>query len=191
MKAMRLLLFVLSLVTLPVIIESCCMSGASCCNMPDPEKFTVNNIKLEVMTFSGSGYVTAPQSIKPKSMSFNFDLDITNLAMQERKTIRPTMAAYACDPLPNSSKEKITEFTITSDKPLIISDQVTIAAGDDLTPGFSLAQSMAGDYFYLPSFNMVPNFTLQTSQDHEFTFRFTLDDGRVFELRSGTYTLLP
>ena len=124
-------------------------------------------------------------------MSFNFDLDITYLAMQERETTRPTMAAYACDPLPNSSKEKINEFSITSDQPLVLSDKVTIAAGTDLSQAFSLGQSFEGDYFYLAAFNMVPSFVVQTAQDHEFTFRFTLDDGRIFEVRSGIHTLLP
>jgi hypothetical protein len=190
MKIIRTLLFAFSLITLPVIIESCCMTGTSCCNLPEPKKFTVNDITLKVTTFNGTDYVTAPQSIKPKEMTFNFNLAVTNLAMGERM-IRPTMSAYACDPVPDSSKEKINEFTITSDQPLVVSEQLTIPAGSDLSSGFSLGQSFQGDYFYLRAFNMVPNFPVQTSQDHEFTFRFTLDDGRVFELRSGVHTLLP
>lgn len=190
MKITRISLFALSLIVLPVIIESCCMSGG-CCNMPEQKKFTVNSITVETMTFDGSKYIAAPQSIKPKEMSFNFDLDITYLAMQELRTIRPTMAAFACDPMPNSSKEKITDFTITSDQPLVLSETVTLAAGTDLVAGFSLAQGLVGDYFYLASLNMVPNFTVQAAQDHEFTFRFTLDDGRILEVRSGIHTLLP
>jgi hypothetical protein len=189
MKVTRILFLAVSLIIFPVIIESCCMSGSCCGDNPAAKKFTVNNLDLKVMTFTGSAYVDAPQSIKPKEMSFNFKLDVTYIAMQP--LIRPTMAAYACDPMPDSSKEKVTAFSVTSDLPLVISDKVTIDAGTDIKSLFSLGQSFEQDFFYFQAFNMVPTFTVATQQDHEFTFRFTLDDGRIFELRSGVHTLLP
>ena len=185
------LLFVLSLITLPVIIESCCSSGWRCCDLPAPRTYSVNNLSMKTTTFDGSKYVDAPSQIKPKEMSFNFTLDVTYLSMYERKIIRPTMAAYACEPLPNSSKEKITALSITSDQVLELSDQSVIPAGTDIKKYFSLGGSFEGGPFYYESFIMVPNFYVPTVEDHEFTFRFTIDDGRIFEVRSGIHKLMP
>jgi len=188
MAITRNLFFALSLIMFPVIIESCCNSGWKCCDIPDPKTYSVNALSMKTTTFNGTTYVDAPAQIKPRDISFNFKLDVTYLS---HHLFRPTMAAYACDPVPDSSKEKVTAFSITSDQPLELSENVIFAAGTELKKLFSLAESIEGNPFYYDQFNMVPGFGVLKEQDHEFTFRFTLDDGRIFEARSGVHTLLP
>jgi hypothetical protein len=158
--------------------------------MPDPKTFSVNDVTMKTSMFNGTTYIDAPQEIKPAEISFNFKLDVTYLSMQH-KLIRPTMAAYACDPMPNSSKEKVSAFSITSDKPLELSETSIVAAGTDLKSLFSLSEGIENNPFYFEQFNIVPTFVVLKNQDHDFTFRFTLDDGRIFEIRSGVHTLLP
>ena len=191
MKPARGLFLSFSLITLPVIIESCCSSGWKCCDLPEARTYSVNDLSMKTRTFNGTDYIDAPLAIKPKEMSFNFKLDVTYLSMQQQNMFRPTMAAFACEPVPNSSKEKITGLFISSDHELQISDQTIIPAGADIKKYFSLAESLEGGPFYYESFNMVPNFLVPMPEDHEFTFRFTLDDGRIFELPSGYHKLMP
>lgn len=164
-----------SLIALPVLFESCGEMFEKC----DENKFTIEQFKLQAVSPSG----------KPKSYNFVLSMD-WHMALGRRLT----MGMYA-DCLPPTAIETITQFELTSDHDLVLSDR-TLMKTSNLTSviPYEYAESEVitnRDIFNYEEFKFSPTFTIAFAQTHTFTFSFTLSDGRKLNVSTPPIELLP
>jgi hypothetical protein len=195
MKCWRIIVACASLITLPVLIESCCgVGGGACpCNPDWATSFTVTNLSLSTET-RGSLYDTLSPSPAPLK-KYRFVIDVEgkyNRALLEDpfELRRPTMAAFACSPEVPQSEQTISEFVITSTNDFSTTDE-TIGAGQDLAVFFmidlidyplSSIEDILGKHFYDERLYLISEKSVDKEQTHKLTVRIKLDDGQIYEL---------
>jgi hypothetical protein len=187
MRKTSIVIAILSLIFLPVLIEAChSKSDCDCCDQPITSKpYSMQDVYLTT-TVNG---MAAQYRVNPKQVRFGFEIDPKYLAFS--RGYRPTMGTYAdCAPPVPTSKEKFTSVKITSETAITTNNNDTYAAGSDLATHFLLTGFIKNDVMTGLTFSFTPAFGVKADQEHNFKFKFTVDDGREFELESGHFLLL-
>jgi hypothetical protein len=183
----------LVLITVPVIIESCCLT--SCCG----ERFTQQSYDIDELVLTATTYPAVPPypvvvpSTTLKNTALLIDVRTTYASMIVKPP--PGFAAFACDPAPDESNQTITSLVITSNAHLSTTTH-TIMAGSSLNEFFAVydykyaspIEQIIGSR-YLTTFSLRSEDELNQPQTHTFTVTITLDDGRMFELVSDPLDL--
>lgn len=166
------------LITVPVILQSCCGGIGSGKTYYDIDDMTMD-----------AGFYTGPPQPAPATLdnvNFTVKFKVTYMSMESSGG----SMLYACSPAPAIGNQKITAITITSNTDLVATSGTT-AAGESLNFRFFvngvghiddpvsdlIGNPLVDDYLVFGS-----DFVLATAQSHIFTFKITLDDGRTFTL---------
>lgn len=186
MKSFKIAACILSLLLVPVLMDSCVDN----CTGGSPAKdFTINDMFLSTGTSDGTKPV--PHSIKTSNLVFNFEMSVSYANLNHTDPYKGTMGAYACDPVFPSSKNKFTSLKITADKTLTTNNGQTFTAGSDLSALFLLTGFNLNQPLQATMFHFTPVFSVSAKSEYNFTFAFTLDDNKSFSLQSGFYELIP
>ena len=194
MQWLKIACVCLILVTVPVIIESCCLND--CCGQNVTRaSYNVNDFTLIVTphpivhpfpTVTGSSHTL-------KGVAFLVELDVSYIS----KVIGSPggFTAVACDPVPPTSNQTVSSILITSNSTFTTTSR-TVTANSSLNEFFKV-YTANGSYptddligsEYLESFFLRTDDELNKPQTHTFTIAITLDDGRVFTLVSDRLEL--
>lgn len=185
---MKALCTILCLILAPVLIESCCMD--SCCGQTfDQTPYKIDDISMAVR-FTGNAPAPGSWSVKPRDLEFGFQLSPQRISFE--KGFRPTMTAFACEPVMPLSEDKLAGFIIKSDNALS-TDKGDFPAGADLASMCHLSgtttdlPSPIADY----ALSITPDFTVPTASEHVFTIKLNFIGGKTFEFETAKYNLLP
>lgn len=204
MKKLKILTVCIALITLPVLIESCCLvSGPGSCGCGSNNMPTNFDIKSMVVTTVSRGAIGRPDQFDPPSPG-TLDNHAFYVLMDAEyrqallETFRPTMAAYACSPVEPVGDQRITDISITSNNQLTTTlgaypagldliDLFRVSVyGGDLAVSTILDKDLYSNLFYL-----VSNEKVDVTQKHIFTINVSLDDGRTFTLVAPEAELIP
>ncbi|HZY77945.1 MAG TPA: hypothetical protein VFE50_00385 [Cyclobacteriaceae bacterium] len=207
MNSLRVLFICVALITIPVLIESCC--GSCGCNPEWDTSFSINSMSVahgtrELIPGSSTRYQTrstpditsSPLSKYAMVISMNVTY---HHAFNEHSG--GTMAAYACSPPVPFSEQMVTSIVITSNQALTNSSgELSYVAGDDISAVFSIEDqngtvTLIEDFiekpFYGDSFSLFSELDIDAAQHHTFTVTITLDDGREFKMTTKDIELTP
>ena len=195
MKALKTVTVILLLITVPVILESCCFSSCGCGFSNDgPPHYDFTGMTMRL--FSRSNYTELPMGTTTlKEVSFDVDIEANFTSMIEQGSAG--FAAHACSPAPEMANQQITSIVITSDKDMVASP-MTIFAGGDLSILFGVSTEMnqgpideiLNKQFLGRRLTFFSDAVLDSQQTHTFTFRVTLDNGTVYEMVTRELSLI-
>lgn len=204
MKTLKAVVGVLSLIIIPVLVESCCgvlAGNGSCpCNPDWSDSFDINSMSMKTSNDVYGGMM-APSSHTATKFFFvtKFDATYFKAEAQPRQFFEFTggSRAYACDPPLPVGRQKIKSLNVTSNADFTTADK-TFAAGTDLTELFLVDLMEVTKLKDVVDLTLTRDFiparlsvNVDVEQRHNFKFVFALDNGQTYELQSGTYELLP
>ncbi|HZY77944.1 MAG TPA: hypothetical protein VFE50_00380 [Cyclobacteriaceae bacterium] len=198
MKPWKFVVVCLSLITLPVLIESCCGigTGACPCNPDWATNFSINGFSI-VTHKRGNWSAPAPTSALLSQYSFEIFGD-AEFRRAKLDGYRPTMAAYACDPEPAKSDQTISEFIVTSNHDLTLTN-ASYPAGTNITeslivdsyPDVDKASELIGLTLWNADISLMSDNAVDVVQRHKLTVHIKLSDGRSFEVTTEEVEFIP
>jgi hypothetical protein len=183
MLRLKIIVFALALIVGPVLLEACCLRE-------NYEYFNIEDFQQQTISYpyQGTGAITNT-SVRLSSVAFKVEYVIELLAAADHSGYE-ALACYQ----EFKSNQALKSVTITSSATL-----GGIAAGEPLNTLFLVDLYLSDQQVYTmvgmnplpPTFAFRSTQTVTSPQEHVFTFRLELDDGRVFEIESVPLELIP
>ena len=184
-------------IILSIFFMKTLLSCEPCGNFGDVEDYRLDNFQISSFAQNANG--TLDSLMTPAQVGIE-DLRILIIPelVLENDFVAANMgfsSSYACSPpSPPSVLDYIMEVSITSNQ-----DYYSYAAGENLIDIFNYADSTESEGYSLEELKFYPHNEFYFSiiippdiqSDHEFTFSFTLDDGREFSKTTQPLTILP
>jgi hypothetical protein len=185
MRIVSISIAILQLIILPPLLQACCGGFGG----DDDTYYDIDEMTLEIQLIN-----PATTSSKLSDINFIVAFQVTYAAIES--TGGATL--YACSPAPTISNNQVIAVAITSNRDLITTAG-TASAGENLSFQFRVhgtghINDPVSDLIGNPLLDNKLVFTsdaeLSAEQSHIFTFKITLDNGRVFAMEATELTFL-
>lgn len=200
MKTIKVIAICVTLVTLPVLIESCCLGNGSCgCGGNDNWETNFSITAIDLTVEKAASVSTSAVNPSPGPLAthvFVLYLDGKYRTSQLDASYKPTMAAYACSPPPAICDQKITSIIVTSNNTLTTINK-SFAAGEDLKEIFvhsefgALANIINAEIMDNRIAFLARQQQVDVTQTHRLNVFLKLDDNRTFDLQTDDLEFTP